>query len=94
CNSRHQNKQTQKKPCAILVHCFGGNSKSKWQFFSQVRDLSRCFSLYLPSTNKTNMSDVFLAICVGEGIKRLGVEKHSVVGKGDQLWRIRGIPDG
>ncbi|TYK07221.1 putative abhydrolase domain containing [Cucumis melo var. makuwa] len=75
-------KQTNpKRPCAVLIHCFGGNSKSKWQFLSQVRDLSRCFNLYIPSTNKTDMSDVFQAICVG-GLKRLGVEKHSIVGKG------------
>lgn len=31
-------------------------------------------------TNKTDMSDLFQAICVGEGMKRLVVEKYSVVG--------------
>lgn len=74
------------KPTLVLIHGCGGNSR--WQFFTQVWPLSRSFNLYVPDllffgksyTNWTDRSELFQARCIREGLKRLSVNKFSVVG--------------
>ncbi|KAM4099747.1 hypothetical protein ACB094_05G015300 [Castanea mollissima] len=74
------------KPTLVLIHGYGGNSR--WQFFTQVWPLSRSFNLYVPDllffgesyTNWTDRSELFQARCIREGLKRLSVNKFSVVG--------------
>ncbi|XP_054782977.1 uncharacterized protein LOC129290278 [Prosopis cineraria] len=74
------------KPNLTLIHGFGGSSR--WQFCCQIWHLSRKVNLFVPdllffgnsNTGQTDRSDVFQAICVAEGMKKLGVYKFSVAG--------------
>lgn len=59
-----------------------------WQFFRQVGPLSRSFNLFIPDllffgksyTTRPTRSEGFQAKCVGEGLRRLGVERYTVYG--------------
>ncbi|OVA10337.1 Alpha/beta hydrolase fold-1 [Macleaya cordata] len=75
-----------KRPSLLLIHGFGGNSK--WQFYRQVGSLHRNFNLFVPDlvffggsySKGSDRTDVFQARCIGEGMKRLGVNQFSVFG--------------
>ncbi|KAL7191135.1 hypothetical protein ACSBR2_023245 [Camellia fascicularis] len=72
------------KPVLVLIHGYG--STSTWQFIRQVGQLSESFNLHIPDLlffgkSYSKLSDrtvEFQAACVGQGLKRLGVERFSV----------------
>ncbi|XP_065865363.1 uncharacterized protein [Euphorbia lathyris] len=72
------------KPNLVLIHGYGGDSR--WQFLYQVGFLSRKFNLFLPDllffgksySTRSDRSFAFQAVCLGEGLRRLGVERYSV----------------
>ncbi|KAK8930764.1 hypothetical protein KSP39_PZI016854 [Platanthera zijinensis] len=74
------------RPALLLIHGYGGFAK--WQFERQIVPLSRCFDLYLPDlvffggseTADGNRTVDFQAECVAEAMRRVGVERYSVVG--------------
>ncbi|KAF7814047.1 Alpha/beta hydrolase fold [Senna tora] len=80
------NKPDLEKPNVALIHGYGGTSW--WQFYWQIRPLSRRLNLYVPDllffgdsrTGRGDRSDVFQAKCVGEGMRKLGVSRYSVAG--------------
>ncbi|XP_068657971.1 uncharacterized protein [Aristolochia californica] len=74
------------KPALVLIHGFGGNSR--WQWEHQLKSLSDAFNVFVPDlvffgcsvSKSSERSVLFQARSVGEGLKRLGVRKYSVVG--------------
>ncbi|KAF6162420.1 hypothetical protein GIB67_017308 [Kingdonia uniflora] len=74
------------KPSIVLIHGFGGNAK--WQLHHQISSLSQSSNLYVPDllffgksySSRSGRSDAFQAECVGEGLRRLGVERYGVFG--------------
>ncbi|KAJ8646960.1 hypothetical protein MRB53_008708 [Persea americana] len=75
-----------RKPALVLVHGFGGNARWQWQH--QVQALSSAFDLFVPdliyfggsSSTSAERSVEFQARCIGEGLRRLGVERYSACG--------------
>ncbi|XP_031093848.1 epoxide hydrolase 4-like [Ipomoea triloba] len=74
------------KPAVVLIHGFAGEGVVTWQF--QVGALTKKFSVYVPDllffggsiTDSKDRSPTFQARCVAEGLRRLGVERCTVVG--------------
>ncbi|KAI7998797.1 Uncharacterized protein Mb2734 [Camellia lanceoleosa] len=72
------------KPVLVLIHGYG--STSTWQFICQVGQLSESFNLFIPDllffgksySKRSDRAVEFQAVCVGQGLKRLGVERFSV----------------
>ncbi|KAB1201572.1 Epoxide hydrolase 4 [Morella rubra] len=74
------------KPVVVLVHGFASEGIVTWQF--QVGALSKKYSVYVPdllffgdsTTDKTDRSPTFQAKCLTAGLRKLGVERCTVVG--------------
>ncbi|KAF1861656.1 hypothetical protein Lal_00026060 [Lupinus albus] len=75
-----------RKPVVVLVHGFSSEGIVTWQF--QVGALTKKYAVYVPDllffggsiTDKPDRSPAFQAECLAAGLKKLGVEKCSVVG--------------
>lgn len=75
-----------RKPVVVLVHGFAAEGIVTWQF--QVGALSKNYSVYVPDllffgssiTDKSDRSPTFQAECLATGLRKLGVEKCTVVG--------------
>ncbi|XP_031115209.1 uncharacterized protein LOC116019202 isoform X4 [Ipomoea triloba] len=73
------------KPVVVLVHGFAGEGILTWQF--QVGWLKK-YAIYVPDllffggsvTDSDDRSPAFQAECLGKGLRKLGVEKCTVVG--------------
>ncbi|KAG5238968.1 epoxide hydrolase [Salix suchowensis] len=74
------------KPAVVFVHGFALDGILTWQF--QVLALARDYAVYVPDllffgesiTDRTERKVVFQAECVAKGLKKLGVEKCTLVG--------------
>lgn len=74
------------KPVVVLVHGFAAEGIVTWQF--QVGALTKKYSVYIPdllffggsTTDKSDRSPTFQAECLAKGLRKLGVEKCTVVG--------------
>ncbi|POO02523.1 Alpha/beta hydrolase fold [Trema orientale] len=74
------------KPVVVLVHGFAAEGIVTWQF--QVGALTKKYSVYVPDllffggsvTDKTDRSPSFQAECLATGLRKLGVDKCTVVG--------------
>ncbi|CAN1785399.1 Uncharacterized protein Mb2734 [Linum perenne] len=74
------------RPSIVLIHGFGGNSR--WQFYHQIKHLSEKFNIYIPDllffgkshSSRTDRSIEFQAHCIREGLRKLGLERYTVVG--------------
>lgn len=74
------------KPAVVLVHGFAAEGIVTWQF--QVGSLTKNYSVYVPDllffgssiTDKSDRSPSFQAECLATGLRKLGVEKCTVVG--------------
>ena len=74
------------KPVAVLVHGFFSDGVVTWPF--QVVALTKKYSVYIPDllffggsiTDKTDRSPSFQAECLVAGLRKLGVERCTVVG--------------
>ncbi|KDP46260.1 hypothetical protein JCGZ_10100 [Jatropha curcas] len=74
------------KPALVFLHGFGLNGLVTWQF--QVLSLARNYAVYVPDflffgssiTNKPDRSPEFQAECMAKGLRKIGVEKCSLVG--------------
>ena len=70
----------------VFIHGFGADGIITWQ--SQVLALARKFKVYVPDlvffggsfTDRSERSPEFQAECVAKGLKKLGVERCSLVG--------------
>ena len=74
------------KPVVVLVHGFAAEGIVTWQF--QVGALTKKYSVYVPdllffggsTTDNSDRSPSFQAECLGKGLRKLGVEKCTIVG--------------
>ncbi|OIV94796.1 hypothetical protein TanjilG_21993 [Lupinus angustifolius] len=74
------------KPVVVLLHGFCGDGIMNWQF--QINALTKKYAVYVPDllffggsiTDKPDRSPGFQAECLAVGLRKLGVEKCSVVG--------------
>ncbi|KAF3441076.1 hypothetical protein FNV43_RR19362 [Rhamnella rubrinervis] len=74
------------KPVVVLVHGFAAEGIVTWQF--QVGALTKNYSVYVPdllffggsTTDKSYRSPTFQAECLATGLRKLGVERYTVVG--------------
>ncbi|KDP39466.1 hypothetical protein JCGZ_05147 [Jatropha curcas] len=74
------------KPVVVLIHGFAAEGIVTWQF--QVGALTKKYSVYVPDllffggsiTDKTDRSPKFQAETLVKGLRKLGVEKCTVVG--------------
>ncbi|KAK6911859.1 Alpha/beta hydrolase fold-1 [Dillenia turbinata] len=74
------------KPDLVLLHGYGGNAR--WQFIFQVGPLAKSFNLYIPDllffgrsyTTRSDRTEAVQAECVREGLRRLGVQRFTLVG--------------
>ncbi|XP_061342305.1 uncharacterized protein LOC133288540 [Gastrolobium bilobum] len=74
------------KPVVVLVHGFCGDGLANWQF--QLGSLTKMYAVYVPDllffggsfTDKPERSPAFQAKYLAAGLRKLGVEKCSVVG--------------
>ncbi|GMY11519.1 epoxide hydrolase 3-like [Fagus crenata] len=74
------------KPVVVLVHAFSAEGILMWQF--QVGALTKKYSVYVPDllffggsiTDKTDRSPSFQAECLATGLRKLGMERCTVVG--------------
>ncbi|PON67654.1 Epoxide hydrolase-like [Parasponia andersonii] len=74
------------KPVVVLVHGFAAEGIVTWQF--QVGALTKKYSVYVPDllffggsvTDKGDRSPGFQAECLATGLRKLGVDKCTVVG--------------
>ncbi|CAI8609135.1 unnamed protein product [Vicia faba] len=74
------------KPVVVLVHGFAAEGIVTWQF--QVGALTKKYAVYVPDllffggsvTDKTDRSPRFQAECLATALRKLGVEKCTVVG--------------
>jgi len=70
----------------ILIHGFGANAM--WQWYPQVKPFTHSFNVYVPdlvffggsTTKSSERSDIFQAESLMKMLKRLGVNKISVIG--------------
>jgi pimeloyl-ACP methyl ester carboxylesterase len=70
----------------ILIHGFGANAM--WQWYPQVKPFTQSFNVYVPdlvffggsTTKSSERSDIFQAESLMKMLKRLGVNKISVIG--------------
>ncbi|XP_022894651.1 uncharacterized protein LOC111409000 [Olea europaea var. sylvestris] len=74
------------KPVVVLVHGFAADGIVTWQF--QVGSLTKKYSVYVPDllffggsiTDSSDRSPTFQAECLAKGLRKLGIEKCTVVG--------------
>ncbi|KAH6795272.1 hypothetical protein C2S51_000417 [Perilla frutescens var. frutescens] len=74
------------KPVVVLVHGFAGEGIVTWQF--QVGSLTKNYSVYVPDllffggsiTDSPDRSPTFQAECLVKGLRKLGIERCTVVG--------------
>lgn len=74
------------KPVVVLVHGFAAEGIVTWQF--QVGALTKKYSVYVPDllffggsySDKSDRSPGFQAECLAAGLRKLGVEKCTLVG--------------
>ncbi|XP_073157331.1 uncharacterized protein [Henckelia pumila] len=74
------------KPVVVLVHGFAAEGVVTWQF--QVGSLTKKYSVYVPDllffggsiTDNPNRSPSFQAECLAKGLRKLGVERCTLVG--------------
>ncbi|KAE9606696.1 hypothetical protein Lal_00025841 [Lupinus albus] len=74
------------KPVVVLLHGFCGDGIMNWQL--QINALTKRYAVYVPDllffggsiTDKPDRSPAFQAECLAVGLRKLGVEKCSVVG--------------
>ncbi|KAI5319582.1 PREDICTED: epoxide hydrolase [Prunus dulcis] len=74
------------KPVVVLVHGFAAEGIVTWQF--QIGALSKKYSVYVPdllffggsATDKADRSPTLQAECLAAGLRKLGVERCTVVG--------------
>ncbi|KAL2527902.1 alpha/beta-hydrolase superfamily protein [Forsythia ovata] len=74
------------KPVVVLVHGFAAEGIITWQF--QVGSLTKKYSVYVPDllffggsiTDSPDRSPTFQAECLAKGLRKLGIEKCTVVG--------------
>ncbi|KAJ4834993.1 hypothetical protein Tsubulata_027413 [Turnera subulata] len=74
------------KPAVVFIQGFALNGILNWQF--QVLALARKYAVYVPDllffgdsiTDKADRSPAFQAECVAKGLRKLGVEKCTLVG--------------
>ncbi|KAK9287207.1 hypothetical protein L1049_015620 [Liquidambar formosana] len=79
-------KKRKNKPGVVLLHGFAGDGFLTWMF--QIATLTADYTLYIPDllffgesfSKSTKRSPEFQAECVVKGLKKLGVERFSVVG--------------
>ncbi|KAK6922714.1 Alpha/beta hydrolase fold-1 [Dillenia turbinata] len=87
-NNKDKKKKKTKpiKPTLVLIHGFAAEGIVTWQF--QVGALTKKYSVYIPDllffgesiSDSTNRSPVFQAESLATGLKKLGIERCSVVG--------------
>ncbi|XP_010263643.1 PREDICTED: epoxide hydrolase 4 [Nelumbo nucifera] len=83
---KKKNKNKAQKPVVVLVHGFAAEGIVTWQF--QVGALTGKYNVYVPDllffggsiTNSDDRSPTFQAECLVKGLKKLGVERCTVVG--------------
>lgn len=74
------------KPVIVLIHGFAAEGIVTWQF--QIGSFTKKYSVYVPDliffgdsfSDSSERSPAFQAECLMEGLKKLGVEKCTVVG--------------
>ncbi|PRQ23730.1 putative triacylglycerol lipase [Rosa chinensis] len=74
------------KPAVVFLHGFAVDGIITWQF--QVLSLARYYAVYVPDliffggsiTDKPDRSPEFQAECVAKGLRKLGVERCTLVG--------------
>ncbi|KAL1810132.1 hypothetical protein ACET3Z_027122 [Daucus carota] len=74
------------KPVIVLIHGFAAEGIVTWQF--QIGSLTKKYSVYVPDllffgdsiSDSLDRSPAFQAECVVKGLKKLGVERCTVVG--------------
>ncbi|KAL8551925.1 hypothetical protein ACS0TY_000827 [Phlomoides rotata] len=74
------------KPVVVLVHGFAAEGIVTWQF--QVGSLTKKYSVYVPDllffggsfTDNPDRSPAFQAECLAKGLRKLGIERCTVVG--------------
>lgn len=74
------------KPVVVLVHGFAAEGVVTWQF--QVGSLTKKYSVYVPDllffggsiTDNPNRSPTFQAECLVKGLRKLGIERCTLVG--------------
>ncbi|KAL9370851.1 hypothetical protein Peur_035991 [Populus x canadensis] len=77
---------TTNKPAVVFLHGFGCDGILTWQF--QVLALAKKYAVYVPDllffgdsiTDKTERSPAFQAECMAKGLRKLRVEKCTLVG--------------
>ncbi|KAE8669983.1 hypothetical protein F3Y22_tig00112206pilonHSYRG00076 [Hibiscus syriacus] len=75
-----------KKPALVFIHGFGLDGMLTWQF--QVFAFARDYSVFVPDlvffggsvTDKAERSAAFQAECMAKALRKLGVDKCTVVG--------------
>ena len=85
-NDVARNKQTKTKPAVVFLHGFAADGIITWQF--QVLALARNYRVYVPDllffggsrTDKSDRSPEFQAECLAKGLRKLGVERCTLVG--------------
>ncbi|KAG5535894.1 hypothetical protein RHGRI_023615 [Rhododendron griersonianum] len=83
---KSKEKPKQNKPVVVLVHGFAAEGIVTWQF--QIGSLTKKYAVYVPDllffggsmTDSPDRSPRFQAECLSKGLKKLGVEKCTVVG--------------
>ncbi|TYH94269.1 hypothetical protein ES332_A12G029800v1 [Gossypium tomentosum] len=78
--------QTTTKPAVVFLHGFAFDGILTWQF--QALALAKHYSVYVPDfvffgdsiTDKSERSVEFQAECIAKGLKKLGVQKCTLVG--------------
>jgi pimeloyl-ACP methyl ester carboxylesterase len=85
-NDVAKNKQTETKSAVVFLHGFAADGIITWQF--QVLALARNYRVYVPDllffggslTDKSDRSPEFQAECLAKGLRKLGVERCTLVG--------------
>ncbi|XP_050228089.1 uncharacterized protein LOC126677485 [Mercurialis annua] len=85
-STKSQTLNKPEKPVVVLIHGFAAEGIVTWQF--QVGALAKKYSVYIPDllffggsiTDKTDRSPTFQAETLVKGLKRVGVEKCTLVG--------------
>ncbi|KAH8498296.1 hypothetical protein Peur_073497 [Populus x canadensis] len=85
-NNLKQAENKPSKPAVVFLHGFGFNGILSWQF--QVLALAKEYSVYVPDflffggsiTDRTERSPAFQAECMAKCLRKLGVEKCTLVG--------------
>ncbi|KAI8532999.1 hypothetical protein RHMOL_Rhmol11G0262000 [Rhododendron molle] len=85
-NQTHTADKKPTKPVVVLAHPFAGDGILMW--FPQVLALTSQYAVYVPdliffggsTTSRPDRSAEFQAECLARGLRKLGVEKCTVVG--------------